>query len=72
MAPKSHVDYWEKKIARNRARDIETSQLLTRAGWKVLRFWSHQSPDDISKVIVREINKADSCRSKPAGDDAVE
>lgn len=39
--PKTNVEYWREKIARNVARDRRTARLLRRSGWKVLRFWEH-------------------------------
>jgi DNA mismatch endonuclease (patch repair protein) len=40
--PSSHTDYWDAKVARNRARDIKTAAKLKRDGWQVLRIWEHQ------------------------------
>lgn len=31
--------YWDRKIARNKARDREVDRVLKRAGWLVARFW---------------------------------
>ena len=39
--PKSRRDFWEPKIARNKARDREVRRILRKCGWKVLRFWEH-------------------------------
>ena len=33
--------YWPAKIDRNRARDRETDQALSDAGWQVIRIWEH-------------------------------
>lgn len=46
-----NVDYWPSKIAGNRARDVETTEVLKKAGWQVLRFWEHESPSTISTLI---------------------
>lgn len=46
-----NVHYWPDKIAGNQARDQETSQLLTAAGWRVLRFWEHQNPVDVAEAV---------------------
>lgn len=35
-------DSWREKINNNRKRDIKTSHLLKRKGWKVIRIWEHQ------------------------------
>lgn len=37
--PKSSLQFWSDKIARNRERDIVNGQLLSEAGWKVLIVW---------------------------------
>lgn len=56
--PVEHADYWRDKIGRNRERDAETDALLDAAGWRVLRFWSHESPvvavQDIAAQVIRD------------------
>lgn len=37
--PKTHHAYWEKKIARNVARDRHVTRALQEKGWKVIRIW---------------------------------
>lgn len=37
--PKSNTDFWQTKIDRNRARDMEVEQQLTAQGWRVIRVW---------------------------------
>ena len=49
--PRHNRDYWEPKIARNRARDQRQVQSLAEAGWQALRFWTHEQPDEISRRI---------------------
>lgn len=39
--PKSNVDYWTAKIARNRARDRRITRELRESGWTVIRIWEH-------------------------------
>ena len=43
--------YWTDKIAGNRARDLETNDLLSEAGWHVLRFWEHEEPNEVATAI---------------------
>jgi DNA mismatch endonuclease (patch repair protein) len=50
--PKRNRDYWEPKIARNRERDLHQMQLLSDAGWRALRFWTHEHPDEIGNQIL--------------------
>lgn len=39
LRPKSRTDYWESKVFRNRARDLQNESQLTREGWEVLTVW---------------------------------
>ena len=41
IPPKSNVEYWETKIARNKKRDSKINTILGQKGWKVIRFWEH-------------------------------
>lgn len=51
VAPKTNADYWGPKLARNRARDSDVSKRLVKSGWVVLRFWEHDPPEVVAKVI---------------------
>lgn len=42
--PAANASYWSEKIARNAARDRETTDLLEAAGWVVVRVWEHEDP----------------------------
>ncbi len=48
---KSNIEYWDAKIAGNRRRDLETTDVLEARGWTVLRFWSHQPPIEVADLI---------------------
>ena len=37
--PKSNVEFWERKINHNRARDIADDAVLQMMGWRVIRVW---------------------------------
>lgn len=39
LTPKSRVDYWDAKIARNRARDQKNVEKLQKEGWAVFCVW---------------------------------
>jgi DNA mismatch endonuclease (patch repair protein) len=41
--PKSNVDYWNAKLARNVARDRSNDELLELHGWQSLRVWEHEA-----------------------------
>jgi len=43
--PKSNLDYWLPKLARNKARDMEQEAELKRLGWAVLTIWECETRD---------------------------
>lgn len=53
--PNAHADYWSDKLAGNRKRDQQTVQMLNADGWRVLRFWEHQTPESVAAAIEREV-----------------
>lgn len=53
--PKSNAEWWRQKLDRNMARDRETTEHLTAAGWTVLRFWEHEAPGDVAARVARVI-----------------
>ncbi len=57
VPPKANADYWGPKIARNRERDAETTAMLNREGWTVLRYWEHEDAVRVASEIVRLVRK---------------
>ncbi|RDG36384.1 very short patch repair endonuclease [Streptomyces corynorhini] len=55
VSPKTNPGYWSEKVARNMTRDRDTDQRLTDAGWTVLRFWEHESPDACALQIATTV-----------------
>jgi DNA mismatch endonuclease (patch repair protein) len=52
--PKSNLDYWTPKLARNRDRDEKNQQALEFAGWKVFVVWECEvSSDEILGKRIR-------------------
>ncbi|ADI08891.1 hypothetical protein SBI_05771 [Streptomyces bingchenggensis BCW-1] len=51
VPPKTNPGYWSGKVAKNIARDRDTDQRLTEAGWTVLRFWEHESANSCALAI---------------------
>ena len=51
IMPKSKQEYWEPKIARNKARDKAVTKYYKEKGWAVLRIWEHQLKKDHAKAI---------------------
>ncbi len=56
--PKSNREWWQSKLEGNRQRDERATKLLQAEGWKVLRFWEHESPEEIVARIELELEKA--------------
>ncbi|GAA2715128.1 hypothetical protein GCM10010429_35940 [Micromonospora olivasterospora] len=46
---KANTAYWSDKIARNRARDASTDELLTNDGWLAIRVWEHEDPQEAAE-----------------------
>lgn len=43
--------YWPAKIAGNKSRDLDTTNRLRNAGWRVMRFWEHESARTVADAI---------------------
>lgn len=43
--PQTNAEFWGKKIAANRARDLRTERRLRRWGWSVMVVWECQTSD---------------------------
>ncbi|PPF46544.1 MULTISPECIES: very short patch repair endonuclease [unclassified Rathayibacter] len=56
--PKRNDGYWTAKLQANTARDRDTDERLTGAGWQVLRYWEHQDPDEVAADVESEWRKA--------------
>ncbi len=56
--PKSNVDFWQKKIANNRARDVRVLDLYKQQGWTALVVWECQlkRKADAELTIARLLN----------------
>lgn len=52
----SNAAYWSEKLARNVARDADTTERLQGAGWTVLRFWEHEDPPDVAAAVAARVH----------------
>ena len=50
--PRTNSEYWLPKLRRNKERDVETTMLLQKEDWSVLRFWEHEDPAEVVRAIV--------------------
>lgn len=53
-----NADYWSAKIAANVARDADTNERLAGAGWRVLRYWEHETAEDVAAAVQRVVLSA--------------
>ncbi len=49
--PKENAEFWRSKIEKNKERDRNTNVQLSDEGWKVIRVWEHEDPDDVAQRI---------------------
>ncbi|XHF25926.1 very short patch repair endonuclease [Corallococcus exercitus] len=50
--PRTNREFWEAKFAYNRRRDADTDRQLARAGWRSVRVWEHESPDQAALKVL--------------------
>lgn len=62
---KSNRDYWVPKIAANVTRDIETTRILSDAGWTGLRYWAHLGPEDVASSIAQHVSAGQALPTAP-------
>jgi DNA mismatch endonuclease (patch repair protein) len=56
--PQRNVDYWVPKLQRNIARDQRIDIGLSRARWRVVRAWEHETPELIADRVLLELRRA--------------
>jgi DNA mismatch endonuclease (patch repair protein) len=57
-----HRGWWAAELAANAARDRRADAVLTGLGWRVLRFWEHEDPDDVVGAICAELSRIDAAQ----------
>ena len=65
--PKQNAEFWRQKIEANRLRDADTNSRLLDAGWTVLRFWEHESPDEATEIVAQAVAMAKAKRCSSPG-----
>ncbi|MBT2389621.1 very short patch repair endonuclease [Streptomyces sp. ISL-1] len=54
-SPRANAEWWRSKLDRNMARDRETTDRLLSEDWSVLRFWEHESAEDVARRITAAV-----------------
>lgn len=60
--PAHNRDWWQNKIDQNRSRDRDTDEKLCAAGWHVLRYWEHDTAEQIVLKVAEVIGVREICR----------
>jgi DNA mismatch endonuclease (patch repair protein) len=55
--PTANADWWQAKLIANRRRDNDTDRLLEQQGWRVLRLWEHEKPEEMLDRVVRSLSR---------------
>lgn len=55
VMPKSNVDYWKKKLYRNRERDEHNQKELEAMGWNVITVWECQLKKDKREQTLEDL-----------------
>lgn len=55
--PKANAEFWRAKILANQERDRDTDKRLRADGWKVVRVWAHEPPDQAAGRIAEILEK---------------
>jgi DNA mismatch endonuclease (patch repair protein) len=55
--PITNETWWSTKLDANIARDRKTDELLSDAGWTVLRFWEHEPTAEVVAKVCEEIGR---------------
>lgn len=55
---RANAAWWAAKVTRNAARDLDTTERLSRQGWTVLRVWEHADPEAAAREVARAVRAA--------------
>lgn len=57
VIPKSNVDFWKKKLYKNRERDEENQKKLKEMGWNVITVWECELKKDNCEQTLEKLYK---------------
>lgn len=59
-----NAERWNEKFEENQRRDAETNRLLKEAGWRVIRAWEHEAPEEVARRVIAAVR---GMPSEPSG-----
>jgi len=63
IKPKTNIEYWDEKIARNKRRDRSVNRELKKEGWTVVRIWEYDVKHNLDHCINKIIKKVEQNRA---------
>lgn len=67
-----NVAYWVPKLEGNVARDLRSTAALQNQGWRVMRFWEHESPvvcgGLVEQAVLAQVRSDRGTRAAPVSD----
>jgi DNA mismatch endonuclease (patch repair protein) len=54
--PQTNSEFWQTKVAANRARDEDTTARLVAADWTVVRAWEHEDPRVVAARVIAAVS----------------
>jgi len=60
--PKSNQEYWDKKLARNKNRDIEVNEYYKKRNWHLVRIWEHEIKENLDEVVNRLVGSIEKAK----------
>lgn len=54
--PRSHAEFWERKLSKNVERDRRVDVALEAAGWTVIRCWEHEPPPAAAEKVAAAVD----------------
>jgi DNA mismatch endonuclease (patch repair protein) len=56
--PTNNAAWWKTKLEGNRTRDRRTDEVLARHGWRVVRVWEHDDPEQAAERVAAVVRRA--------------
>lgn len=65
--PKANAAWWKTKLSATAARDHRNNQVLSAAGWKVVRVWEHEGAQEAADRVEEALKGAEAVNSAYRG-----
>jgi DNA mismatch endonuclease (patch repair protein) len=62
-SPMANGEWWAQKLAGNRARDVDTTEVLATAGWQSIRVGEHENASEAADRVQQVVTGSDGPRA---------